>query len=141
MKRYKILVELKNGDRVEAYSLGKSEEEALAILLVDERFTSFVGVGEAERTKEMIRSVHITCEGEDKPVEDNGRFMLQPCKKKGWWIVTDLETLVCIRFKEGDFQHTQKVTSIEEPTCGPLQTATSLRMIVEYLFKFHAELL
>lgn len=139
MKKYKIIVKLVNGDELRARSLGKDQEEALATLMRDERFLEFVGVG--EDVEISIVSVDILPEGENKEVEDNGRFVLQPCEEPGWWIVTGMETMVCIRFKEKDFEHTHKITSIEEERCDALDTATSLRMLSEYLHRFHKELL
>lgn len=43
------------------------------------------------------------------------RFKLDKSKEQqGWWILTDTANLVCITFKEHEFNETQRVTILDE---------------------------
>ena len=45
----------------------------------------------------------------------NTRFRLeQSTEQPGWWVLTDTDNLVVIRFKEHEFNDTQKVTVLDE---------------------------
>lgn len=45
----------------------------------------------------------------------NTRFRLeQSTEQPGWWVLTDTENLVVIRFQEHQFNDTQKVTVLDE---------------------------
>lgn len=43
-----------------------------------------------------------------------GRFKLERSKGKGWWILTDTENLVVIKFKEHEFNENQLVTFLND---------------------------
>ena len=46
---------------------------------------------------------------------ENGRFKLERSKKKeGWWVLTDTENLVVLKFKEHAFNDEQEVTFLDE---------------------------
>lgn len=63
-----------------------------------------------------------------------GRFRVEPSKKKkGWWVVTDLDNLVVITFKEHHFHETQRITPLNDTTPDPLELATVLRECAEWL--------
>lgn len=46
---------------------------------------------------------------------EGGRFDLKKSEMaEGWWVLTDKENLVVIRFKEREFNDTQKVSILDE---------------------------
>lgn len=73
-------------------------------------------------------------------MSNNDRFVLQPSKKPGFWVVADQEHGIVITFEEHRFNETQKVTLLDGDTFGSIDQAmhmpTYLREIADWL---HAE--
>ena len=42
------------------------------------------------------------------------KYTIQESKDPGWWVVTDTENLVVLKFQEHQFNGTQKVTMLED---------------------------
>jgi hypothetical protein len=85
-------------------------------------------------------------EVEVEPIEDavldKERFVLQPSKEEGWYVLTDTELLITLRFRAGDFNGSQKVTMIDEHrVADPMDIATSLRLMGDWMLKHHKELI
>lgn len=120
---------------IDARVVASSEEEAEKKLL---------SVPEAQRVIERwgeceIEATTYQIADEEEPAD--GRFVLQPSKEQGWWVVTDTETLLCLRFKEGEYNTSQRVTPINEHPANPLDGATSMRLMADWMRKNHPELL
>ena len=55
--------------------------------------------------------------------------------------------MLVLKFKEGDYNHFQQVTPIDDQLLerigrqGPAAIATRLRLMADYMRKFHSELL
>lgn len=67
------------------------------------------------------------------------RFVLEKSQDlPGWWVLTDTENMVAIRFKENDFNNSQKVTILGEKQevldkLGVNGLARVLREMADYL--------
>ena len=42
------------------------------------------------------------------------KYLIQKSKEPGWWVVTDTENLVVLKFQERKFNKTQQVTMLED---------------------------
>ncbi len=43
------------------------------------------------------------------------RYKVEPSKgNPGWWVVTDVENMIVVKFKEKEFNETQKVTMLND---------------------------
>ena len=84
-------------------------------------------------------------EVEVTPIEDavldKDRFVLQPSKEQGWYVLTDTELLITLRFRAGDYNNSQKVTVIEPRVADPMEIATSLRLMGDWIQMYHGELI
>ncbi len=83
------------------------------------------------------------------PIEDavfdkerKDRFLLQPSKEEGWYVLTDTQLLITLRFRAGDFNGSQKVTHLDDSRItNPMDIATSLRLMGDWIQKYHRELI
>lgn len=85
-------------------------------------------------------------EVEVEPIEDavldKDRFLLQPSKEEGWYVLTDTQLLITLRFRAGDFNGSQKVTHLDDSRItNPMDIATSLRLMGDWIQKYHRELI
>lgn len=68
------------------------------------------------------------------------RFKLEKSKEKeGWYVLTDTETLVVIKFKKHEFNETQNITHLDNDQevirkLGPQGIARVLREMGDYMF-------
>lgn len=134
MNRYLITIILANGDRVEAKSVGESQEDAIKRLEETQQFTDFVADNE-------IVSIDISFLGEVKPVQPE-RYVLQKSRtRENAWVVTDTVNNVVVVFEEGRYNETARITPLYDFPEEPVGTATILREIGEYLAEYHKELI
>ena len=42
------------------------------------------------------------------------KYTIQESKEPGWWVVTDTENLVVVKFKEHEYNETQQTTMLED---------------------------
>ena len=66
--------------------------------------------------------------------------MLQKGKEEGWWVVGDPDGAFVVRFKEGAFNDTRKITYLKNMPSDALEEARVLREIPEWLQAYHSEL-
>lgn len=60
----------------------------------------------------------------------------------GWWVATDVEHLVVVKFKEHEFNDTQRVTLLSEaPTRDASFYARVMREITDFLLTNYREIL
>ena len=72
------------------------------------------------------------------------RFKLEPSsEKEGWWVLTDTENLVVIRFEQHKFNETQQVTLLNEadfmslPGSPATRIATVMREMGDWIARHH----
>jgi len=71
---------------------------------------------------------------------NNNRFILQPSQEQGFWVATDNENEIEIKFREHEFNETQEVTLLgdKQITASTAQTlATAMRELADWLSKEH----
>lgn len=69
------------------------------------------------------------------------RFILQPSQEQeNWWVLTDTENQIVVRFENKRFNQTQQVTMLEDvDTPNPLAIARMMREIGDYLALNHRD--
>ena len=133
MKRYKIIIILENGDRVEAKSVGEDQIDALDRLIATEQYKNFVG-------DNKVLSYDVTFLENADTVNPDNYAMQTSATRPGWWVVTDRKNNVVVQFEQGRFNETAKVTPLYDFPKEPIGVATILREIGEYVALYHAEL-
>mgnify|MGYP003317337282 CR=1 FL=1 len=62
------------------------------------------------------------------------RYKVEPsAERPGWWVATDTESLIVVRWQEHRFNDTQQVTMVDESDVEPLTIARLMREIGDYL--------
>ena len=67
------------------------------------------------------------------------KYLLQESETPGWWVFTDTENKVVIRFKEHEFNDTQEVTVLEDGDINPLSAARIMREMGDWLAAHHID--
>ena len=62
------------------------------------------------------------------------KYTIQESKDPGWWVVTDTENLVVLKFNE-----TQKVTMLEDCNLSALQLARVMREMADWVAQHHID--
>ena len=133
MKRYKFIIKLSDGNEIQAASVGNSRDEAVERLLALPQTLEFIGAAQ------VIDAVLVSEEAVQPVPAD--RFVLQRSTAPCWWVVGDPEGLFVVRFKEHDFNGTQKITYLKDISSTALAEARVLREIPEWLQSYHPEVL
>lgn len=69
------------------------------------------------------------------------KYVLQQSADKGWWVATDKENGIVVKFKEHRFNDTQKVTTLEDIVYpNPLVLARQIRELTDWLLENHRKL-
>lgn len=126
---YIITLTLNNGDEVRARVTADSPEEATARLTSSEQYLNFIA------GKEVV-AIDCTI---DPDAETPANYMLQPSSEQGWWVATDITNGVVVRFKEGDYNGTAKVTLLDDVR-DVLAAAGEIRRLADWLATEHPEL-
>ena len=135
MRYYVKIYNEKADEMIEARVDAKTPKEAIDILMHQDKVKEIVEHkwgGEAE----------VECHEIEDAVLDKDRFVLQPSKEEGWYVLTDKELLITLRFRAGDFNGSQKVTHLDDSRItNPMDIATSLRLMGDYMQEYHKELI
>ena len=67
------------------------------------------------------------------------KYTLQESEEPGWWIVTDTENMVVLKFQEHKFNDTQQVTMLEECNLSALQFARIMREVDDWVAQHHMD--
>lgn len=134
MRYYVKIYNERSDEMIEAFVEADSEKEA-----IDKIFS-------LEKAQEMMKDWDDVTEIEIHPIEDavldKCRFLLQPSKEEGWYVLTDEQLLITLRFRAGDFNGSQKVTLLDDSCIiSPMDVATSLRLMGDWIYKYHRELI
>lgn len=71
------------------------------------------------------------------------RFLLQESTRHGWWVLTDTENDIVIRFKKGFFNETQNVTFLDEhleKKHTAVEIAHIMRLMGDYMVRYHSDI-
>lgn len=135
MRYYVKIYNERADEMIEARVDAKNEKEAIDKVMEQKQVRDIVVKkwgGEAEVEIERIEEVVI----------DKDRFLLQPSKEEGWYVLTDTQMLITLRFRAGDFNGSQKVTHLDDSRItNPMDIATSLRLMGDWIQKYHRELI
>ncbi len=70
------------------------------------------------------------------------RFVLQKSTRPKWWVFTDTENGIVVRFEQGKFNESQRITGLnDELPDDYMVVARVMREIGEYLYENHKELI
>ena len=126
---YIITLTLNNGDEVRARVTADSPEEATARLTASEQYLNFIA-------GKQVVAIDCTI---DPVAEMPANYMLQPSSEQGWWVATDITNGVVVRFKEGAYNDTAKVTLLDDVR-DVLAAAGEIRRLADWLATEHPEL-
>lgn len=135
MKRYKIIIKLTNGDYVEAAVVARNGKDAIRRLRESDQFRDFAGNADIEEIE--INPI------ETKPIDNNRFSVTDVLNKQGWYVVADLDNLIEVEFRKGHYNDMQNIHMIDggkQPPLSPLEEATALREIGEFMADKFAEL-
>ena len=66
------------------------------------------------------------------------RYRVERSKESpGWWVVTDLESMIVVRFEEKKFNDTQQVSTLGDENRDAMYYARAMREMTDYLIKHH----
>ena len=134
MRYYVKIYNEKADEMIEARVDAKTEDEAILRVMQQDKVKAIVEKwgGEAELECHLIEDA----------VLDKDRSVLQPSKEEGWYVLTDRELLIMLRFRAGDYNGSQQVKMIDESRVkDPMDIATSLRLMGDWMQKYHKELI
>ena len=134
MRYYVKIYNEKADEMIEARVDAKTEDEAILRVMQQDKVKAIVEKwgGEAELECHLIEDA----------VLDKDRFSLQPSKEEGWYVLTDEQLLITLRFRAGDYNGSQNVKMIDESRVkDPMDIATSLRLMGDWMLKYHKELI
>ena len=134
MNRYLFTITLTDGRRVEARAIGETSRQALEALKANKQFQDYVG-------DSSIDSVNATFDGEVKPVTEDCCVLQESREKPNHYIVTHLATKIVVIFAKGGYNETARVVPLKDEPGRPLEEATALREIGEFLALYHKDLL
>lgn len=126
---YLITLHLDNGDEVRARVTADSPEEATARLTASEQYLNFIA-------GKQVVAIDCTI---DPDAEKPANYMLQPSSEQGWWVATDITNGVVVRFKQGAYNDTAKVTLLDDVR-DVLAAAGEIRRLADWLATEHPEL-
>ena len=61
------------------------------------------------------------------------KYKLQKSQDPGWWVITDTENLVVLKFQEHKFNETQMATMLEDCHLSALQLARIMREMSDWV--------
>lgn len=130
---YLVTIKLNNGDEINARAVGEDTSDALVRLLSVEQVKDFVNEGKGISSLELKENFV-------KDVEPQYKLEKSKFARTGW-VLTDLSNMIVIRWLEGHFNESVKITSLTDEEVEPLKRATVLRQAGEWLFNNHKELI
>lgn len=133
MNRYEITITLDDGDILAVRVVAEDQEHAIERVMETDDAVNFIG-------ERGIDNVEFRYLGPETPVSDDpDRFVLQKSKEnEGWWVATNRPGNIVAKFQEGLFNETVKITALED--ASPLEHASAIRELSEWLAYFHADL-
>lgn len=130
---YLVTIKLNNGDEINARAVGEDTSDALVRLLSVEQVTDFVNEGKGISSLELKENFA-------KDVEPQYKLEKSKFARTGW-VLTDLSNMIVLRWIEGHFNESVKITSLTDEEVEPLKRATALRQAGDWLFNNHKELI
>lgn len=125
MQQYHFNIILSNGNEVSAFVAASDVESALQRLKQTDEFINFV----SDNT-----IIKITCVDQKNTKLNTSQFLLQKSKDNGYWVITDTIRNIVVKFKEHEFNNTQKCTYLyNTKNINAVEFASALREIGEYL--------
>lgn len=134
MNRYLFTITLTDGRRVEARAIGETSRQALEALKANTQFQDYVG-------DSSIDSVNGTFEDKVEPVTEDCCILQESKEKPDHYVVTHLATKIVVIFAKGGYNETARVVPLKDEPGRPLEEATALREIGEFLALYHKDLL
>lgn len=134
MNRYLFTITLTDGRRVEARAIGETSRQALKALKANRQFHDYIG-------DSSIDSVNATFEDEVEPVAEDCCVLQESREKPNHYVVTHLATKIVVIFAKGGYNETARVVPLKDEPGRPLEEATALREIGEFLALYHNDLL
>lgn len=134
LRRFLIKMVLSNGNLTNIRVSAINGDVAIQRIMQQPELINFIG--NAEILKISYEEIPV---GESVQPEN---YLLQPSTDKGWWVCTDKRRNIVCKFKENDFQNTQKNTVLfDNGNVDELEVATAMREMGDYLVAHHSNIL
>jgi len=135
MKQFKVIITFNDGDQIQSKVAAWNQSDALQRIMTNEQAIEFIA------SHDDVKNVDITYIGEYKDVPDDPqRFVLAPSEEReGWIVAADRKTNMVFIFMEGVFPDSVEYKPLEDMT--PLDAATAVRELGDWLRLYHADLL
>lgn len=135
MKQFKVIITFNDGDQIQSKVAAWNQSDALQRIMTNEQAVEFIA------SHDDVKSVDISYIGEYKDVPDDpNRFVLAPSEEReGWIVAADRKTNMVFIFMEGVFPDSVEYKPLESMT--PLDAATAVRELGDWLRLYHADLL
>ncbi len=134
MNQYKVIITFNDGDKIDSKVAAWNQSDALQRIMTNEQAVEFIA------SHDDVKNVDITYIGrrEDVP-DDPKRFVLTPSEREGWIIASDCMTGMVFEFMVGVYPDSVEYLPPEGMT--PLDAATAVRELGDWLKLYHADLL
>lgn len=134
MKRYSIVINLTNGDKVDAKVVGENQADAVSRLICTNKFKEFTKGTD-------VKNINISFIEDVKNTIKKSNYVLQKSKDTGWWVVTDKINKIVVKFRQNEFNSTAFVTPLYDLPDESVEVATILREIGEFLATYHKDII
>ena len=134
MKRYSIVINLTNGDKVDAKVVGENQADAVSRLICTNKFKEFTKGTD-------VKNINISFIEDVKNTIKKSNYVLQKSKDTGWWVVTDKINKIVVKFRQNEFNSTAFVTPLYDLPEESVEVATILREIGEFLATYHKDII
>lgn len=136
MKKYKVIIRFTDGDEINCNVVAESQAEALQRVVSEEKAIEFISEG-----NKVVDNVDIAYIGEYEEITDDpSRFSVEPSQEReGWYVAVDKKNNVVILFEKCNFNNTIDCKPLDDAPA--LDLATAMRELVDWLRKYHSELL
>lgn len=133
MQSYQVKIKLSNNTEVQARVEARNQSDAIRRLEKSPEFVQFLG--DAQILSVDIQPIEL-------PPVDNKRFALTTIdNKQGWYIAVDLDNRIKIQFKAHKYNETNSVVKFGEKKQQPIEEATAIRELSDWLLQNFPDLI
>lgn len=132
--KYKVHVVFTSGDIIDANIEAKSQCDAMKKLEYALKHGGYLEELELPEDADIGSLIVEPCES-----DLHAEYDLKKSEEEGWWVATDVTHQVVVKFKEGDFNGSKKITPLNDMEA--IDIASSIRGIGDWLCDSYPELL
>ena len=132
MKRFKFEIELSNGSRIDAASVAETEEAALDRILNSNQALALMEGSKVVDSK-VVGVEEVIC-------PPFNQFIFKELEDEpGFFEVRDKEGMFAIKWHDGDYNLTRKITPLKGKTLPAYEAAKYMREFAEWIQVYYPE--